>query len=63
VTVPAALLAIVSTGMVYGTAATLSCSVGTVKSQAARGLARLREITGDAGGRDIITGKGAGHHD
>jgi RNA polymerase sigma-70 factor (sigma-E family) len=45
------------------TAATLSCSVGTVKSQAARGLARLREITGDADGRDVITGKGAGHHD
>jgi DNA-directed RNA polymerase specialized sigma24 family protein len=30
----------------------LSCSVGTVKSQAARGLARLREITGEAAGRD-----------
>jgi len=30
----------------------LRCSVGTVKSQAARGLARLRDSTGDAGGRD-----------
>src|SRR3984957_17156724 len=34
------------------TAAMLSCSVGTVKSQAARGLARLREITGEAADRD-----------
>ena len=31
------------------TALMLGCSVGTVKSQAARGLARLRDITGDAG--------------
>ncbi|MDQ2814111.1 MAG: SigE family RNA polymerase sigma factor [Actinomycetota bacterium] len=45
------------------TAAMLSCSVGTVKSQAARGLARLREITGEAGDRDTRTRKGAVHHD
>ena len=31
------------------TALMLGCSVGTVKSQAARGLARLRDFTGDAG--------------
>ena len=31
------------------TALMLGCSVGTVKSQTARGLARLREFTGDAG--------------
>jgi RNA polymerase sigma-70 factor (sigma-E family) len=30
------------------TAAMLGCTVGTVKSQAARGLARLRDIAGDA---------------
>jgi RNA polymerase sigma-70 factor (sigma-E family) len=45
------------------TAATLCCSVGTVKSQAARGLARLREITGEPGDRGSRTGKGAVHHD
>ena len=33
------------------TALMLGCSVGTVKSQTARGLARLRDITGDAGAR------------
>jgi RNA polymerase sigma-70 factor (sigma-E family) len=33
------------------TALMLGCSVGTVKSQAARGLARLRDITGDTGAR------------
>jgi RNA polymerase sigma-70 factor (sigma-E family) len=44
------------------TAATLCCSVGTVKSQAARGLARLREITGEAGERGSRTRKGAVHH-
>ena len=30
------------------TAATLGCSVGAVKSQASRGLARLRQITGES---------------
>jgi RNA polymerase sigma factor (sigma-70 family) len=46
------------------TAAMLSCSVGTVKSQAARGLARLREITG-AADRDAsaITREGTVRHD
>ena len=33
------------------TATALGCSTGTVKSQAARGLARLRDITGDTGAR------------
>lgn len=37
------------------TATMLGCSVGTVKSQAARGLARLREMTGEAGDRDSGT--------
>lgn len=37
------------------TAAMLGCSVGTVKSQAAAGLARLREITG---GRAAAAGEG-----
>jgi DNA-directed RNA polymerase specialized sigma24 family protein len=32
---------------VTATAATLGCSEGTVKSQAARGLAKLRELLGD----------------
>jgi RNA polymerase sigma-70 factor (sigma-E family) len=45
------------------TAAMLSCSVGTVKSQAARGLARLREITGEAGGQGTGIRKGTVHHD
>ena len=45
------------------TAATLCCSVGTVKSQAARGLARLREITGETGDRGAGTGKGTTDHD
>jgi RNA polymerase sigma-70 factor (sigma-E family) len=34
------------------TAMVLRCSVGTVKSQAARGLARLRASTADVGGRN-----------
>jgi RNA polymerase sigma-70 factor (sigma-E family) len=42
------------------TATVLRCSVGTVKSQAARGLARLREITGEAGDRDSETREGTG---
>lgn len=33
------------------TATMLGCSVGTVKSQTARGLARLRDITSEAGAR------------
>ena len=37
------------------TATMLGCSVGAVKSQAARGLARLREMTGEAGDRDSGT--------
>ncbi len=40
------------------TATMLGCSVGTVKSQAARGLERLREITGEAGDRDSGTREG-----
>ena len=42
------------------TALTLGCSVGTVKSQAARGLARLREITGGAGARYSGAREGGG---
>jgi RNA polymerase sigma-70 factor (sigma-E family) len=42
------------------TATMLGCSVGTVKSQAARGLARLREMTGEAGDRDSGTREGTG---
>jgi RNA polymerase sigma-70 factor (sigma-E family) len=34
------------------TARTLGCSIGSVKSQAARGLAKLRELTEQAGGQD-----------
>jgi RNA polymerase sigma-70 factor (sigma-E family) len=45
------------------TAATLSCSVGTVKSQAARGLVGLREITGAAADRGAGTRKGVVGHD
>jgi RNA polymerase sigma-70 factor (sigma-E family) len=45
------------------TAATLCCSVGTVKSQAAHGLARLREITCEAGDRGAGPRKGTVHHD
>jgi RNA polymerase sigma-70 factor (sigma-E family) len=47
------------------TAAMLSCSVGTVKSQAARGLARLREITGETADRDAsaITREGTVRRD
>ncbi len=47
------------------TAAMLSCSVGTVKSQSARGLARLREITGKAGDRDAraMPSEGTVQHD
>ena len=36
---------------------------GTVKSQTSRGLARLREITGEAGDRGTSTRKGTVHHD
>ncbi len=42
------------------TATMLGCSVGTVKSQAARALERLREITGEAGDRDGGTREGTG---
>ena len=42
------------------TALMLGCSVGTVKSQAARGLARLREITGDTGARYSGVREGGG---
>jgi RNA polymerase sigma-70 factor (sigma-E family) len=42
------------------TATMLRCSVGTVKSQAARALERLREITGEAGDRDSGTREGTG---
>jgi DNA-directed RNA polymerase specialized sigma24 family protein len=45
------------------TAATLRCSVGTVKSQAARGLARLREITGEPGDLGTSTPRGTMHRD
>jgi len=45
------------------TAAVLGCGVGTVKSQAARGLARLRELTGEPAGQDAGTREGTGHHD
>ena len=44
-------------------AATLGCSVGTIKSQTARGLAKLREITGVTGDRDSATRKGTVRHD
>jgi RNA polymerase sigma-70 factor (sigma-E family) len=44
------------------TATVLGCSVGTVKSQAARALARLRDIASPATGPDSGSGKaGAGH--
>ena len=42
------------------TAVLLGCSVGTVKSQAARGLARLREATGEAGARPSGAREGGG---
>jgi RNA polymerase sigma-70 factor (sigma-E family) len=45
------------------TATMLGCSVGTVKSQTARGLARLRDSTGEAGDRDPGTRKGTVRHD
>jgi RNA polymerase sigma-70 factor (sigma-E family) len=45
------------------TAATLCCSVGTVKSQAAHGLARLREITAGAGDRGAGPREGTVHDD
>lgn len=45
------------------TAATLNCSVGTVKSPAARGLARLREIAGETGDLGISTRDGTVQHD
>jgi len=43
------------------TAATLGCSVGSVKSQASRALARLRAIAGPAAGPEH--GRGAGSRD
>ena len=43
------------------TAATLGCSVGSVKSQASRALARLRAIAGPAAGPE--SGSGAGSRD
>ena len=42
------------------TAVMLGCSVGTVKSQAARGLARLREGAGEAGARPSGAREGGG---
>ena len=42
------------------TAVLLGCSVGTVKSQAARGLARLREGAGQAGARPSAAREGGG---
>jgi RNA polymerase sigma-70 factor (sigma-E family) len=39
------------------TAAALGCSVGTVKSAAARGLARLREMTASAEGAEAAAAK------
>jgi RNA polymerase sigma-70 factor (sigma-E family) len=42
------------------TATMLGCSVGTVKSQAARGLARLRESTGEPYARYTVTQEGNG---
>ena len=42
------------------TAVLLGCSVGTVKSQAARGLARLREGAGQAGARPSGAREGGG---
>ena len=41
---------------VAATAATLGCSVGTVKSHAARGLARLRELLGQDGELTMVGG-------
>ncbi|HEY2443912.1 MAG TPA: SigE family RNA polymerase sigma factor [Streptosporangiaceae bacterium] len=45
------------------TAAMLGCSVGTVKSQAARALARLRELTGEAGERNETSPEGTVRHE
>lgn len=45
------------------TATMLGCSVGTVKSQTARGLARLRDSTGAAGDRNPGTREGTVYHD
>jgi RNA polymerase sigma-70 factor (sigma-E family) len=42
------------------TAALLGCGVGTVKSQAARALARLREITGEG---DVTSPEGTVRHE
>ena len=42
------------------TAVLLGCSVGTVKSQAARGLARLREDAGQPGARPSAAREGGG---
>src|SRR5258708_4183349 len=44
------------------TATMLGCTVGTVKSQTARGLARLRESVGAAGDQDPGTRKGTARH-
>jgi len=38
----------------------LGCSVGTVKSTASRGLARLRELTADWATEDVQAWNGAG---
>jgi DNA-directed RNA polymerase specialized sigma24 family protein len=45
------------------TATMLSCSVGTVKSQTARGLARLRNSTAAAGDRNPGSREGTVHRD
>ena len=42
------------------TAVLLGCSIGTVKSQAARGLARLRQSAGEAGARPSRAREGGG---
>jgi RNA polymerase sigma-70 factor (sigma-E family) len=44
-------------------AAALNCSTGTVRSQASRALARLRELSGDRSSRDLSTQPGARNHE